>query len=486
MASIPQANYAVALLSYAQKNPDRVAIAGRTARVSYGALARLVLSYVLHLHVRGVTARSIVAIQGKSGVDSFCLALAANALGAPWIHIMHPIPSGQVQPTHQFLIPAYQGETREGFVSVDHSWASAPRGLPQAAAPTLNGFPGPAAPAVIATTSGTTGTPKLVLRSAAQVYQLMRRRPVDEFPGVATTFPMTMLFGFRIAVATLLAGRTLIEPDRFADMRAEGADAVFASPAQIEALLAKSPMPDRRMAVLHVGGAAVTPAQISHWLTYFDSVEIAYGSREAGDSGHMVVNRGEVPTDIRYTLHKDVQVEVVDDAETPVAPGETGHVRLKTPVMALGYYNDAEGSARAFRQGWFYPGDEGFFDPEGRLVIAGRNNDVVNIKGVKINLGFIDGFVRGMPGVAAVAAYFRPGSTGSGKLGVYVVPTDRDSSDAALKVMALRIRDVLERALGASLVPTDIDFVDGLALNDAGKTVRAPDLALKRLGAGRY
>lgn len=481
-----QKNYAVAFLDFAKKNPDRVAYATSAGTVSYRSFARLVMAYSLHLHVRGVTPRARVAIFGPASIDSLALALAVNALGAAWSHVLHPIPAGALQPTHSFLLPVNPGDTREGAETIDVSWSRVPRGMRQSAAPELRGFTGPTAPAVIAATSGTTGTPKLVLRSVGQVVELMGRSPVDQFAGVATTFPLTMMFGFRVAVATLLAGRTLVEPAGFQQLQAGGADALFASPVQVDRVLEGAVRPDRRMALLHVGGAVVTREQIAHWQDFFERIEIAYGSREAGDSGHMVIGREPAPETLLYTIHDDVTLEIVDPDGAPVPQGETGEVRVRTPAMATGYYNDAEGSARAFRDGWFYPGDSGRLLPDGRLEITGRDNEVVNIRGVKIALPFIDSLLAKVEGVGGVLSYTLPGQGASSGLGLHVRPRDPDSSDAVLQVLAARVRDTLEARLGAALRPDEIGFVDSLPVNDAGKPVRAREAQVKPLGRGTY
>jgi acyl-CoA synthetase (AMP-forming)/AMP-acid ligase II len=48
-----------------------------------------------------------------------------------------------------------------------------------------------------------------------------------------------------------------------------------------------------------------------------------------------------------------------------------------------GYLDDEEASRRFFRQGYFYSGDLGAFQADGRLVLQGRLTNVINVLGEK-------------------------------------------------------------------------------------------------------
>ncbi len=54
-----------------------------------------------------------------------------------------------------------------------------------------------------------------------------------------------------------------------------------------------------------------------------------------------------------------------------------GEIRCKGPNVMLGYFDDPEGTAAVLRDGWFYTGDLGFFDPDGFLRVIGRKKNMV-------------------------------------------------------------------------------------------------------------
>ncbi len=74
----------------------------------------------------------------------------------------------------------------------------------------------------------------------------------------------------------------------------------------------------------------------------------------------------------------DVRLE--DDDGNPVAVGQTGEICVKGPLVFRGYWNLADDTERAFRNGWHHTGDTGRFDEDGFLWYAGRKPDKELIK----------------------------------------------------------------------------------------------------------
>jgi acyl-CoA synthetase (AMP-forming)/AMP-acid ligase II len=66
-------------------------------------------------------------------------------------------------------------------------------------------------------------------------------------------------------------------------------------------------------------------------------------------------------------------VAVLDDAETPVAPGEVGEIAVRGPVVFKGYWGCDADNAFTFRNDWHHTGDQGTFDADGYLWYKGRS-----------------------------------------------------------------------------------------------------------------
>lgn len=100
-----------------------------------------------------------------------------------------------------------------------------------------------------------------------------------------------------------------------------------------------------------------------------------------------------------------VTVQAVDEAERPLANGETGIVRIRGNTAVDGYVGNPPGSDLAFRDGWFYPGDIGTVTADGVLTISGRRTAVLNIGGNKIGAESVEQVVLGFAGIEQAGAF---------------------------------------------------------------------------------
>jgi long-chain acyl-CoA synthetase len=71
-----------------------------------------------------------------------------------------------------------------------------------------------------------------------------------------------------------------------------------------------------------------------------------------------------------------------------------------------GYYRREEATNEVLKDGWYYTGDIGYLDEEGRLFIEGRIRDIiVTENGEKINCNEVDDKLHGLPGSLEVAVF---------------------------------------------------------------------------------
>ena len=108
----------------------------------------------------------------------------------------------------------------------------------------------------------------------------------------------------------------------------------------------------------------------------------------------------------------NVRVEVVDDHGQPVPPGEQGEIRVFSDRQSEGYLGDPDATARAFRDGGFYPGDLGRLLPDGMLLVDGRVDDRMDLGGMKFLPELLEEVAFAYPGVKDAAAYAAPDAAG--------------------------------------------------------------------------
>lgn len=123
---------------------------------------------------------------------------------------------------------------------------------------------------------------------------------------------------------------------------------------------------------------------------------------------------------------RGAEVLVLDADARPVPVGAVGEIHIAGAGLALGYLDDPELTARKFveyAQGRCYrTGDLGRLRADGSLVVLGRTDDQLKIRGHRIEPGEVEAVLQAHPTVAqAVVTQWQ------GKLVAYVVRPARES-----------------------------------------------------------
>nr|WP_221218369.1 MULTISPECIES: acyl-CoA synthetase [unclassified Mycolicibacterium] len=80
----------------------------------------------------------------------------------------------------------------------------------------------------------------------------------------------------------------------------------------------------------------------------------------------------------------NVETAILDEADMPVIPGTVGEIAHRSPHLMLGYLDDPQKTAEAFRGGWFHSGDLGFYDDAGFLHVVDRKKDMIKTGGENV------------------------------------------------------------------------------------------------------
>jgi long-chain acyl-CoA synthetase len=100
-----------------------------------------------------------------------------------------------------------------------------------------------------------------------------------------------------------------------------------------------------------------------------------------------------------------VELEIVDEFDKPLPPGQSGRIRVRSDWLPSGYFNAPSEANGNFRGGWVYLGDMGTMSAEGMLFLRGRIDDLINFDGVKILPSDIEEALLSHPAVLEAVAF---------------------------------------------------------------------------------
>ncbi|MFG3281357.1 (2,3-dihydroxybenzoyl)adenylate synthase [Streptomyces sp. NPDC048111] len=165
-------------------------------------------------------------------------------------------------------------------------------------------------------------------------------------------------------------------------------------------------------------------------------------------------------------ISPDDEIRVVDDHDTDLPDGETGHLLTRGPYTIRGYWKAPEHNARSFTADGFYrTGDVVRRTPTGHLVVEGRAKDQINRGGEKIAAEEVENHILAHPSVHDANVVGEPDDYLGERTCAYVI-LRREAEP--LKPVAIK-RFVRERGLAAYKVPDRVEFVTVFPQTGVGK-----------------
>jgi long-chain acyl-CoA synthetase len=154
-----------------------------------------------------------------------------------------------------------------------------------------------------------------------------------------------------------------------------------------------------------ISGAAPLPGEILKEFTAkfpFPLLE-GYGLSEASPVVSFNPIRGPWKAGSIGVPIYDVEVSVQNDAGQILGPGETGEICVRGQNVMLGYWNQPEETAKAFRRDWLLTGDIGHRDHDGYFFITDRKKDMLLVNGINVYPREIEEALYQFPGVREAA-----------------------------------------------------------------------------------
>lgn len=459
------------------KNRTKPAIVSGDMTCTYGQLEAILAGCTLELKERGLRQGGLLGLVLADTRLAMAAFGAVSLLGAHWVDAT---PAAQASPDLDLKMvfshrSAIKHADHDGLIYYSNTWTTG-RNLNdwlREAAP--KGYASPDQTARIGQSSGTTGEPKFVkipdgdnsLRVHWAPQSLNMQQTV-----LACLFPPTSGFGATLRLNAVISGGTIVEApltDPAQVWAKHGVNVVIGSAAQLNSLLHHLDPNAPKIARAVVGGSRPSPELLDRLSQYFENVSISYGSTEMGAVAESKVYE---PTNFDGRLHvlpeQGLEVEIVDETGLPIDTGTEGLLRMRRSNYMLGYKGAPDANAKAFQDGWFYPGDLAVSPEPGSFIVTGRENDVLNLGGVKMNAVDIDDQLIAMDEVKDGYCFVLTDADGADKIGALVVL--KDSADPATAPAAIMAQ--LASGLPGSAQVLSVAIVSSLPRTPMGKPIR--------------
>ena len=93
------------------------------------------------------------------------------------------------------------------------------------------------------------------------------------------------------------------------------------------------------------------------------------------------------------------ELKVIGSMGQSLSPGSVGELLGRSPMSAVGYFGDVEGTAETFRNGWVHTGDLGSVDDDGYLTLRGRKKDMIVTGGQNVYAAEVENVLAAVPGL---------------------------------------------------------------------------------------
>ncbi|TQF02724.1 amino acid adenylation domain-containing protein [Kitasatospora acidiphila] len=495
------------------RTPDAVALVADGVAVSYAELDVRANRLAHYLVGQGVGSESVVGVCLPRGVEMVAAILGVWKAGAAYL----PIDPGQ-QPADRIssqladsgAVLVLGGESVAGgdtrTVALDDPAVAAElAGLPRTAPERVLFRDGLA---YVIYTSGSSGRPKGVGATHGGLANYMGSVPgrlglggvgarYGSLQALVTDLGNTLFFWSLVSGGELhiLPEEAVTDPAAVAAYVADHRiDFLKLVPSHLRALASVAGMgPLLPARGLVLGGEAVSPALVeelvdaagdrgafNHYGPTETTIAIATARFESASGGVVPVG-GPVANTRLYVL---------DAGLRPVPVGVAGELYIAGAQLARGYVGRAGLTAERFvaspfavGERMYRSGDRARWGVDGQVVVLGRVDDQVKVRGFRVEPGEVEAVLAAHPGVERCVVVAREDEPGDRRLVGYVVPADDQNTG-----LGAAVREFCAARLPDHMVPSAVVVLGALPLTGNGKLDRralpAPDFAAAA-GGGR-
>jgi benzoate-CoA ligase family protein len=340
-------------------------------------------------------------------------------------------------------------------------------------------------PAMWIFSGGTTGLPKAVMqthRSFANTTALYGKEVLGLTEDDVTIAVPKLYFGYALGSNLFFpfsvgASAVLFEEHSTPDavltrVKRHRATVLVNVPSAINQMLSHPDASSWDLSSLRVAtsaGEALPDVLYHQWRDRF-GVELLDGLGTAEMWHIFVSNRiGEVRPGTLGTVVPGFEIKACDDDGEEVPTGEVGRLWVKGESLGLGYFENPEATAAAFRGEWFAGGDLVSIDTDGYVTHRGRADDAIKVKGRWFRPQEVESVLLDHPAVRDCAVVAATDPSGLARPVAFVVANATTEQE---------LTDWVLGHLEPYKHPRSIHFLDSLPTTHLGKVDRGE---LKRL-----
>ena len=336
-------------------------------------------------------------------------------------------------------------------------------------------------------TSGTSGTPKVVELSHANLLAAvdgtLAVRPMAADDVYLFPFPLCHVAGYNVVLfhrsqRPVVIARQFTPSGLVEQIGRHRVTNVSLAPTMIDAIvdhLAASGASLAPLRSVSYGSSSIAPDLLARAVERFGTdFNQGYGMTEL--AGNAVFLGAD---DHRRALASDpalltsagrpgpgIEVRLLDDAGHDVTAGGVGEIVVRAPQVMKGYWRAPEADADAFHEGWFRTGDVGRFDDAGHLSIVDRKKDIIISGGENVSSREVEDKLAAHPQIAAVSVVGAPDERWGELVCAFVVPRPGTHLTAD-EVLAFG-----RAAIGGFQQPRRVVLLEELPRNGSGKVLK--------------